>query len=244
MSSCAYVPTCSLDSSCISINCSSSVHTNAISVLTSCRPCWCIWHAKEAYYQWLNSPTRDAAAVGLSWQSWWQCFRVWHRWNVTHIYSPCWEVGDGVGVLHVLVMLMQLLVLHFVDMPSSVVKDCWGNQSHHIQHGYQQERQPATHTSFEHYSNWWTQPQLLKSTTNCYAVWDHRVWTSRRSKHVACSSVCCSVCLVLHEMPSRQRRVADVHFHVATCLKDAVARCTRHKARRLSNHDWSNASRR
>ncbi len=37
---------------------------------------------------------------------------------------PCWEVGDGVGVLHVLVMLMQLLVLHFVDMPSSVVKDC------------------------------------------------------------------------------------------------------------------------
>jgi hypothetical protein len=44
-----------------------------------------------------------------------------------------------VGVLHVLVMLMQLLVLNFVDMPSSVVQDCGGNQGYHIQHGYQQE---------------------------------------------------------------------------------------------------------
>jgi len=52
-----------------------------------------------------------------------------------------------VGVLHVLVMLMQLLVLNFVDMPSSVVQDCGGNQGYHIQHGYQQEWQPATHAS-------------------------------------------------------------------------------------------------
>ncbi len=58
---------------------------------------------------------------------------------MTHVCSPCWKVGDGVGVLHVLVMLMQLLVLNFVDMPSSVVQDCGGNQGYHIQHGYQQE---------------------------------------------------------------------------------------------------------
>ena len=43
------------------------------------------------------------------------------------------------GLLHVLVMLMQLLVLNFVDMPSSVVQDGGGNEGNHVQHGYQQE---------------------------------------------------------------------------------------------------------